>query len=158
MRIYAPFLQRRCHTVHSLPRNIFANKSYRCPRAFDTRNAPLLIRLVASACSYAPSYINYAKKQVASRQPPNRTKRTQTGDRCELSGPPGTIGIDSRRAFIRSIYLRSSTPINTWTRSRGSGVLHSSRDRLVRTPTPKIVIHHGNCGEFCCLEPACNAH
>lgn len=47
--------------------------------------------------------------------------------------PRETIEIGSHRAFIYLIYLRSSTPINTSIRSRGSDVLHSSGDRLQAT-------------------------
>lgn len=69
---------------------------------------------------------------------------------------PETIGIGHPGVpLIYLIYLRSSTPINTWIRSRGSDASHSSRDRLQegayatqRTPTSKIVIHRGNCAKL----------
>lgn len=69
---------------------------------------------------------------------------------------PETIGIGHPGVpLIYLIYLRSSTPINTWIRSRGSDASHSSRDQLQegayatqRTPTSKIVIHRGNCAKL----------
>lgn len=84
--------------------------------------------------SYGPSRVNYNKKLVAAATASATPNKLEAGATAtKVAGTRRPAKDNRNRLGSRLIYLirlRSSTPINTAIRSRGSDVLHSSRDRL----------------------------
>lgn len=98
-------------------------------RKKETPLPPLLsFRLKHELRSFSPPlpsppptpYINYDKKLVAAASVQRLINHLRYATRHELARETIGIGRASGIPLIYLIYLRSSTPINTWIRSRGS--------------------------------------
>ena len=93
-------------------------QTVRDPRRYSSR---LTIIHLPPLLSPPPTpYINYDKKLVAAASVQRLINHLRYATRHELARETIGIGRASGIPLIYLIYLRSSTPINTWIRSRGS--------------------------------------